>query len=167
MHEKRSNLAYNVSKGCPMNDSTKVAVTVAEMARMCGLGRSRFYQLIGTAFPYPVYDVSSKRPFYTEDQQRICLEVRRRNCGIDGKPVLFYARSINRAPSTKPKKVSRVVPVVHAELLEGLTALGMNANSAQVNEAVSTLYPSGTSGVDSASILRAVFIHLKAKDRRP
>ena len=147
-----------------MSDSTKVAVTVAEMARMCGLGRSRFYQLIGTAFPYPVYDVSSKRPFYTEDQQRICLEVRRRNCGIDGRPVLFYARSINRTPSTKPKRASKAVPVQdHAELLEGLKALGMTATTVQVNEAIGTLYPAGINGVDSSSILRAVFIHLQKR----
>ena len=32
---------------------TKAAVSVAEMARMVGLSRSRFYQLIGTAFPQP------------------------------------------------------------------------------------------------------------------
>ena len=30
-----------------MNVETKAAVTVAEMARMCGLSRARFYQLIG------------------------------------------------------------------------------------------------------------------------
>ena len=34
-------------------NETKKAVTVAEMARMCGLSRSRFYQLIGSAFPQP------------------------------------------------------------------------------------------------------------------
>ncbi len=151
-----------------MSENTKVAVTVAEMARMCGLGRSRFYQLIGTAFPYPLYSVSTRRPFYDQEMQQVCLEVRRRNCGIDGKPILFYARSINRAPSTKPRKVSKAVPGQdHAELLEGLTALGMNANLAQVNEAISTLYPAGTNGVDSSSLLRAVFIHLQAKARRP
>jgi hypothetical protein len=146
-----------------MSDSAKVAVTVAEMARMCGLGRSRFYQLIGTAFPYPLYSVSTRRPFYDQEMQQVCLEVRRRNCGIDGKPILFYARSINRATSTKPRKVSKAVPVGHAELLEGLTALGMNATLAQVKEAISTLYPSGANRVDPASLLRAVFIHLQTK----
>ena len=73
-------------------EPTKAAVTVAEMARMVGLSRARFYQLLGTTFPWPVYDVSTRRPIYVEEQQSICLEVRRRNCGIDGKPVLFYAR---------------------------------------------------------------------------
>ena len=62
------------------------------MARMVGLSRSRFHQLIGTTFPWPLYSVSTRRPFYDEELQKCCLEVRRRNCGIDGKPVLFYSR---------------------------------------------------------------------------
>ena len=64
---------------------TKAAVTVAEMGRMCGLSRARFYQLIGATFPMPVYDVATRRPFYDEEAQKVCLEVRRRNCGIDGR----------------------------------------------------------------------------------
>ena len=147
-----------------MSETPKVAVTVAEMARMCGLGRSRFYQLIGTTFPFPVYDVSTRRPFYNQELQRICLEVRRRNCGIDGKPILFYAKPINRKPSAKT--TSKVVPVQgHADLIEGLRALGMNTNAAQVNQAISTLFPNGLNGVDSSSILRSVFIHLKSKEK--
>ena len=73
-------------------NKTKAAVTIAEMARMLNLSRQRLHQLIGTAFPFPVYDLKTRRPFYTEELQRVCLEVRRRNCGVDGKPVLFYAR---------------------------------------------------------------------------
>src|ERR1035438_2587529 len=84
---------------------TKTVVTVSEMARMVGLSRSRFYQLIGTAFPSPLMD-KKKRPFYSEELQAVCLEVRRRNCGIDGKPILFYARRIGTAP-VKPKKAPR------------------------------------------------------------
>jgi hypothetical protein len=149
-----------------MNEITKTAVTVAEMARMCGLGRSRFYQLIGSAFPFPVYDLFTRRPFYTEEQQRICLEVRRRNCGIDGKPILFYAKPINRAPSIK-MRASKVVPVSkHGELVEGLKSLGLATTPAQVNDAVTSLFPNGSNGVDPSSVLRAVFIHLQSKEKR-
>jgi hypothetical protein len=148
-----------------MIEQTKVAVTVAEMARMCGLGRSRFYQLIGTAFPFPLYSVSTRRPFYDECAQKVCQEVRRRNCGIDGRPILFYSKPINRAPVIK-KATSRTVPVAaDTELLEGLKALGIVASASQVKEAITTLYPSGANGVDSSSILRAVFIHLRAKEK--
>src|SRR5258708_30251295 len=81
---------------------TKVAGSVAELAQMCGLSRSRFYQLIGTAFPQPERQPETGRPIYTEELQRVCLEVRRRNCGIDGKPVLFYAPRLSTTPA-KPK----------------------------------------------------------------
>jgi hypothetical protein len=147
-----------------MTEPTKVAVTVAEMARMCGLGRSRFYQLIGTAFPYPLYSVSTRRPFYDELMQKVCLEVRHRNCGIDGKPILFYAKPINRAPSIE--KTSKFVPAsTNGELMDGLKALGIVTSANQVKEAITTLYPSGANGVDSSSILRAVFIHLRSKEK--
>ena len=84
-----------------MSVETKVAVTVAEMARMVGLSRARFYQLLGSAFPLPVYDVSTRRPYFVEEMQRVCLEVRRRNCGIDGKPILFYCRRVPISASAK------------------------------------------------------------------
>ena len=150
-----------------MSETTKVAVTVAEMARMCSLGRSRFYQLVGTAFPFPLYSVSTRRPFYDQVLQQVCLEVRRRNCGIDGIPILFYSKPINRKPSVK-KRVSSVVPVQgHAELIEGLNALGLTASPNQVSEAINVLYPSGANGFDSSSMLRAGFIHIQSKERRP
>ncbi len=35
----------------------------------------------------------------------MCLEVRRRNCGIDGEPILFYAKRLPVAPLKRiPKK---------------------------------------------------------------
>src|ERR1700751_4531911 len=91
-----------------VHNQTKAAVTVAEMARMVGLSRARFYQLMQAgAFPWPVYAVSTRRPIYVQELQEVCLEVRRRNCGIDGKPVLFYARRLGSAPGRprppKPK----------------------------------------------------------------
>src|SRR5471030_1670642 len=84
---------------------TKAVVTVSEMARMCGLSRARFYQLQHAGvFPSPLYDVSTRRPFYVEELQKVCLEVRRRNCGINGKPVLFYARHNLGSPVAKGQK---------------------------------------------------------------
>src|SRR5258708_4026225 len=106
---------------------TKAAVSVAEMARMVGLSRSRFYQLIGTAFPQPRRHPQTGRPIYTEELQQVCLEVRRRNCGIDGKPILFYARRLVSAPSKprapKPKLEPKGKDV--SALVDGLNALGL------------------------------------------
>src|SRR5689334_21388511 len=74
----------------------KAVATVRDVARMVGLSPARFYQLQKSGvFPMPVYDVNTRRPVYTEEQQRQCLDVRRRNCGVNGKPVLFYARRID------------------------------------------------------------------------
>jgi hypothetical protein len=143
---------------------TKAAVTVAEMARMCGLSRSRFYQLIGTAFPQPERHPETGRPIYTEEMQQVCLEVRRRNCGIDGKPILFYPRRLGTAPAKskapKPKLEPKGKDV--SALVDGLNALGLTtATAAQVQRVTEELYPKGTAGLDQGEVLRAVFLHLK------
>jgi hypothetical protein len=54
-------------------NETKAAVSVAEMARMVGLSRSRFYQLIGTAFPEPERQPGTGRPVYTEELQQVSV----------------------------------------------------------------------------------------------
>jgi len=145
---------------------TKAVVSVAEMARMVGLSRARFYQLVGTTFPWPLYDVASRRPFYNEELQSVCLEVRRRNCGIDGKPVLFYSRRPATAPPLRrPKKAAAAKDGKHADLIDGLKGLGLVAVTvAQVAEAVKELYPNGASDVPQGEMLRAVFLHLRRRN---
>ena len=147
--------------------STKAVVTVSEMARMVGLSRARFYQLVEAGvFLAPVYCVSIRRPLYDEKMQETCLEVRRRNLGVNGKPVLFYARGHRAStPTAKPSKPSVAKPkptATHVDLLDGLTALGLVATPAQVGEAVAALYPTGVNGTDRGQVLRAVFLRLKA-----
>jgi hypothetical protein len=142
-------------------------VSVSEMARQCGLSRSRFYQLIGSTFPFPVYDIASRRPCYTEELQQMCLDVRRCNCGIDGKAVMFYARWTG-TPTTAPK--SRKVKAAgidgkHANLLNGLRSLGLTTVTAtQLTSVIKELYPSGTVGVEQGEVLRAVFFHLRRQN---
>lgn len=147
-----------------MNDVSKAAVTVAEMARMVGLSRARFYQLqqAGT-FPLPIYDLTTRRPLYNEELQRICLDVRKRNCGIDGKPVLFYARCRALMPS-RPKKASKAEPKGKniPALLDGLNSLGLTtATAAQIEAVTRELFPNGTDGADQGEVLRAVFLHIR------
>ena len=144
---------------------TKAVVSKSEMARMVGLSPARFAQLVGTTFPWPQYDIKSRRPFYSEDQQKVCLEVRRRNCGIDGKPVLFYARRpINLTAVQKPRK-AKPPKDDHADLLDGLKGLGLaTATAAQVADAIKELYPQGVNGLSDGEVLRAVFLHLRRKN---
>lgn len=144
----------------------KAGVSVAEMARMVGLSRGRFYQLIGTTFPFPVYDVATRRPFYTEELQRLCLEVRRRNFGIDGKPVLFYARRAVVAPKKAGRQPAKAKAKAddRADFCEALRSLGLvSVSAADVATAIKALFPSGVVGVDQGEVLRAVFLHLRAQ----
>ncbi len=153
--------------GVQMKEETKAIVTVSEMARMVGLSRARFYQLMREGvFPQPVYDKG--RPVYTEDQQQVCLEVRRRNRGVNGEPVLFYAR---RRPTERRKHTERPDPLPAknkdiSALLNGLNALGLTtATAAQVVKVTKELFPQGTTGMDQAEVLRAVFLHLKRRNQ--
>jgi hypothetical protein len=132
-------------------DSAKAVVSISEMARMVGLSRARFYQLIGTAVPWPIYDVAT----------------RRRNVGIDGKAILFYARRTGGAPMPmpKPKKAKPPKDDRHDELLDGLRSLGLTtATTAQVAEAVKELYPHGVDGTNHGEVLRTVFLHLRRRN---
>lgn len=134
---------------------------------MVGLSRSRFYQLLKQGvFPPPDQDFATGRPVYTQALQRQCLEVRRTNCGINGRPIVFYERrsksgAANRSAVRKPSKWSRQ----HAELIEGLKSLGLSSvDPSQVDDALRELFPDGTEAVDPAEVLRAVFVRLQGRD---
>ena len=133
------------------------------MAGRCALSRQRFMQLVKAGvFPAPLYDVATRRPFYSEELQAMCLEVRKRNVGINGKVVMFYARRPGTpTPTAKAKKPKAEV---HADILDGLKALGLSVTSAQVAEAVGQLFPQGTAGTDPAEVIRAVFVRLHRKN---
>jgi hypothetical protein len=117
-------------------------------------------------FPAPAYH--GGRPVYTEEQQQVCLEVRRKNRGINGQPVLFYAR---RRGIESSKRKSRTDPLPAKKkditsLLAGLNALGLTtATAAQVLKVTEELFPQGTKGLDQAEVLRAVFLNLKRQNR--
>lgn len=150
-----------------MSDDLRAVVTVSEMARMVRLSRARFYQLQKAGvFPQPVYDKG--RPVYTEEMHQVCLEVRRKNRGVNGEPVLFYARRRPVEP-TRHKKRADPLPARNTDipaLLDGLNALGLTtATAAQVVKVTGELFPKGTAGMDQAEVLRAVFLHLKRQRR--
>ncbi len=149
------------------NDN-KAAVSVTEMARMVGLSRQRFHQLVKAGvFPSPLYDEETKRPYFDAELQQSCLEVRRRNCGVNGKPVLFYSRGSRPSAPAKPAKRKPVQrdESKHADLIDGLKSLGLAAVTiAQVEVAVAELFPGGTIEVAPGELLRAVFLRLQRKN---
>lgn len=146
----------------------KAAVSKTEMARMVGLSRQRFHQLtVAGVFAQPLYDGVTGRPYYDAELQQSCLEVRRRNCGVNGKPVLFYSRGSRPSPPSRPTKKKPVQrdEGKHADLIDGLKGLGLTSvTAAQVDAVLIELYPGGTIGVPPADLLRAVFLRLQRKN---
>ena len=145
----------------------KTVISVSDMAKMVGLSRPRFYQLVGTTFPWPLYDLKTRRPFYNEELQQICLKVRRRNCGIDGKPLMFYSRRLQTAPTTRrtPKPPpKRANGDNYSHLIDGLKSLGLVVVPAQVTMAIKEIYPNGLGEVAQGEVLRAVFLHIKRQN---
>lgn len=146
-------------------------ISVSEMARMVGLSRSRFYQLVGTAFPQPERDPETGRPYYGAEQQAICLDVRRRNCGIDGKPILFYSRrpAATGTPGRKHRQPKPSAPKsanCFVAILDGVRALGLaSATERQIEGAMRELFPSGTTNVEPEEVIRAVFVALMRQNR--
>jgi hypothetical protein len=143
----------------------KAAVTVTEMAKLVCLSRARFYQLVNEGvFPPPVYCVRTRRPIYVEDLQKVCLEVRQRHCGVNGRPVLFY--SARTTGPVKPRKTVTPKPKVqYPEVLAAVRALGLAVTSDEVAQAVKSLYPNGLGSIGQPEVIRAVFLHLQRRDR--
>jgi hypothetical protein len=149
--------------------SVTAAVSVSGIAKMLRLSRARFYQLMQEGvFPSPVYDIRTKRPYYTDEQQRICLEVRKQNLGINGRPILFYAR--RKAPfakntsQTTRRKTKDKQSSVWDNIIEGLKSLGLEGvTSAQVEAVINSNYPSGSSGIEEGELLRTCYRNLLRK----
>ena len=137
----------------------KAAVSVTAMAKAVGLSRSQFYAYMKRGvFPWPVYSLATRRPFFTAEMQQEILEVRQSGIGCNGEYVLFYERRTPSAPSIQPP--SRRAP--NAGLVEGLKSLGLsNVTQTQVAAAVAAVYPNGTDGVDEAVVIRSVYRHLR------
>lgn len=136
----------------------KAVVSVAQMCRLLHMSRSQFYWHVkrGT-FHAPQYLASNNRPYFTASMVEDNLRVRETGVGVNNEYVIFYER---QTTGTKPSE--RKVKANHASLLDGLKALGLVGLTAeQVEAAVAVVFPSGTTGQDDASVLRAVFRQLK------
>jgi hypothetical protein len=147
---------------------SKSAVSVCEMARLVGLSRSRFYELVEAGvFPSPIYDLVTRRPHYSEEMRDECLQVRRTNSGKNGRCVLFYTPRRSepaRAGAIKKPSNKKSSANHHDDLLDGLRALGLaSVTAAQVHAACQQVFPRGTDGRDSGEVLRMVFLRLKGQ----
>ena len=144
-------------------------LSCAAVARRLGLSRQRFWQLRKEGiFPDPQIDEATGRPFYTEEQLELCMDLRKRNVGLKGKIVLFYsARSTASLPTAprKRKPKCKVTKGRHQEMLDSLKALGMTGiTDDQINSAISELFPNGIGGVGSGELVRAVFLFVQRQN---
>src|SRR5207244_1116834 len=93
--------------------------------------------------------------------------VRRRNCGINGRPVLFYSRGHSQSKQTKSSRTTKPRPPaskLYADLIDGLAALGLTTTAAKVESALRAIYPGGPADRDQSEVLRAAFLHLKRQN---
>lgn len=151
------------------NQNLPEFASVSDVARMMGLSRQRFYQLMqkGLVPPPLHYDNDCPRPYYDRNLQQLCLEVRRRNRGINGKPILFYSP---RSPmAAKPRKPSKAKPKGKSPkadskfsgVAEALHTLGVETTAAEVKAVVAELFPEGVADPEDGDVLRSVFRHLR------
>ena len=144
------------------NQFTKAVCSVSEMAAQLELSRARFYQLIEAGIlPQPIYDIRTKRPYYDQELQEQCLQVRATGIGVNGQYVLFYSPRKQNSNSPKRsvgKKVSK-----HQELADTITAMGLEVSVEQVESALNELYPQGSDGEDQGVVVREVFRFLKKR----
>lgn len=152
-----------------LTHSTKAVASVRDVARMVGLSPARFYQLMHEGvLPLPVYDIVTRRPHFTEEQQEQCIQVRQRNCGINGKPVCFYTRRVSgltAAPLPRAAPSPARQEQNHSGLIRALKGLGLVATNERVAVAVRTLYPKGIAEVPESDVVRSVFLHLRRQNR--
>lgn len=158
-------IVYFVLGNCPMSDlnlSAKGFVTVSEMADLCQLSRSRFYDLIDAgAFPRPILHPSTKRPMYDRALQEQCLEIKQTGIGANGVPVLFNRKTPKAL--VRPRKKPQAKQPDNAELLDALKGLGLVTTAQAVAEALSAVFPTGHAGIDQGDVIRKVFLHLQGK----
>lgn len=145
-------------------NNLKAAVTVAEMARILGISRARLYQLVRQgAFPPPAYQIESHRPVYVREQQLQCLEVRRRNFGVNGQPILFYCQSslVGAKKTKKPSKAATKKTGDHADITAALSQLGVEVAEEKVAVALKSIYPGGIEDIEKGEVIRALFCQLR------
>jgi predicted DNA-binding transcriptional regulator AlpA len=153
------------------NETLKIGVSITEMSEMLGFSRSRCYQLIEAGILYPpIFDTQTHRPFFPPEIQAKNLEIRKRNCGMNGKPILFYARRfttepiIKKLPTRKAKSQTRKDPIVE-RLISDLKSLGIESlNPVHIVSALKICFPAGINQVAEPEVLRSVYRYLKRQN---
>jgi hypothetical protein len=146
--------------------SEKAAVSVSEAAARCGLSRTHFHALVKNGvMPPPCYDLKTRKPFYTRELLDECLRIRRTNVSFDGRICLFYQRRQPSGPGRQPlasRRSSVAAPAPHAELIEGLRAMGLGSVSdGRIDDGLRICFPNGVGSTSEGEVLRSLWQHLR------
>ena len=142
-----------------MSEIYRSYVSVSEMSEQLNLSRVHFYSLLKRGiFPSPIKK-AAMRPYYDMELQRQCIEIKEKQIGIDGQPILFYAKSDkSKKESSSKEKTSN-----YTFFVDALNELGLSGiNSKQIEAKIKRLFPSGTAQIDEETLIRDLFIEFSA-----
>ena len=108
-----------------------------------------------------------KGPCYFEEKQRQILDARRRNCGIDGKPILFYSRRSDAGQKRQTSKCDKPSSKnsQYADLIYRLAQAKIVVTAAQVEAVSKELFPKGIDGIDIGTVLHEIIKRFKCQNR--
>jgi len=139
------------------NTEAEHPVSCTAMAGMIGLTGTRLSQLVKEGvFPEAVRHPRTKRPYYTPQLQKKCLEIRRTGTGLNGEPVIF---------NNKRKKNADLGPEFYefcGELVETMKNMGFKVTRDKVEKALQAIRPKGLQEfVADSDLIRDLFGYFK------
>ena len=149
------------------NQSIKAAVSVSEMAELCEVSRSRWYELVDAGvFPAPVVILPIKRPVYDRTLIQKCLEIKESGISLGGWPVVWNRKrkksSLTKQKATPPVKGQTADPLIEP-IFDAVKALGLTTTMQAVTDAVAAYYPTGIADQGQGDVIRKTFLYLQGK----
>lgn len=150
-------------------------ISCSQMARLLNLSRSRFYMLIAPEegiFLPPIYNIETKRPFYTRKMAQINLDCKRKNQGVNGRICMFYSARHSTATPIKKSRKKKIVKRKsttsdYYQIKSDLGSLSLKeVSSAQIGKVIRDCFPNGTDAVDDGDIVRQVYLSIKSTGLR-
>lgn len=146
---------------------TPAAISVSQMAELCDISRSRWYELVDAkVFPAPVVLLPIKRPVYDRTLIEKCLQIKESGIGLSGSPVVFN-RKLKKVWSTKQKATPPAKRLTSDPLIEpifdAVKALGLTTTMQAVTDAVAAIYPTGIADQGQGDVIRKTFLYLQGK----
>jgi len=140
----------------------KQIFSVTEVCQSLDISRARYYQLMQRdIFPPPVFDIFTKRPYYTADIKEQCDNIKQTGIAFNGRYILFYDCQKKNTKSNNKKRNKNSNNSEYDELIALLNQMGIECNVQKVSEAVQELFPDGIENENIGLVAREVFRYVK------